>query len=124
LQFHLWISAVITSSLCNQWSLQPHHAGPRVEGAIGCSKQHNRIALVCANMLIRFWQDAIVDITTCKKNTLWAKRDELSTANDHMQPALAGSYKTVDIPSGSRVTGYLLREHPLVNHGSFKDGFF
>jgi len=54
----------------------------RVEGAIGCSKQHSRVALVCANAPTRFWPDATVDFT-CKKNTLWAKRDQrgdLSTA--------------------------------------------
>jgi len=56
----------------------------------------------------------------------WAKRDEhgdLSTANNRMQPAFAGSYKTVAIPFGSRVTGYLPREHPLVKNGSFGDRF-
>jgi len=66
-----------------------------VEGVIDCSKQHSRVALVCANTPIRFWTDATVDFT-CKKNTLWAKRDqhcELSTANDRMQPAFAGSTK-------------------------------
>ena len=40
-----------------------------------------------------------------------------------MQPAFAGSYKTVAIPFGSRVTGYLPREHPLVKNGSFGDHF-
>jgi hypothetical protein len=40
-----------------------------------------------------------------------------------MQPAFAGSYKTVAIPFGSRVTGYLPREHPLVKNGSFGDRF-
>jgi len=37
----------------------------RVEGAIGCSKQHSRVALVCANAPTRFWPDATVDYT-CK----------------------------------------------------------
>ena len=45
------------------------------------------------------------------------------TANNRMQPAFAGSYKTVAIPFGSRVTGYLPREHPLVKNGSFGDRF-
>jgi len=97
----------------------------RVEGVIDCSKKHSRVALVCANTPIRFWPDATVDFT-CKKNTLWAKRDEhgeLSTAGDRMQPAFAGSYKTVAIPFGSRVTGYLPREHPQVKNGSFDDRF-
>jgi len=99
----------------------------RVEGAIGCSKlkQHSRVALVGANAHTRFWPDATVDFT-CKKNTLWAKRDEhgdLSTANNRMQPAFAGSYRTVAIPFGSRVTGYLPREHPLVKNRSFRDRF-
>ena len=40
-----------------------------------------------------------------------------------MQPAFAGSYKTVAIPFGSRVTGYLPRERPLVKNGSFGDRF-
>jgi len=78
-----------------------------VEGAIGYSKQHSRVALVCANVPTRFWPDGTVDFTS-NKNTLWAKRDEhgdLSTANNCMQPAFAGSYKTVSIRFGSRVTG-------------------
>jgi len=60
-----------------------------VEGAIGCSKQHSPVAIVCANAPTRLWPDATVDFT-CKKNTLWAKRDEhgdLSNANNRMQPA-------------------------------------
>jgi len=60
----------------------------------------------------------------CKKNTstLWAKRDEHGD-NNRMQPASAGSYKTVAIPFVSRVTGYLPREHPLVKNGSCGDRF-
>jgi len=76
----------------------------RAEGAIGCSKHD---ALACANAPTRSWPDATVDFTY-KKNTLRAKRDEhgdLSTANNRMQLAFAGSYKTVAIPFGSRVTG-------------------
>jgi len=97
----------------------------RVEGAIGCSKQHSRVVLVCANAPTGFWPDATVDFT-CKKITLWAKRDEhddLSNTNNRMQPALAGSYKTFAIRFGSRVTGDLPREHPLVKNGSFGDHF-
>jgi len=96
----------------------------RVEGTIGSSKQHSRVALVCANAPTRFWPDATVDFT-CKKNTQ-AKRDELgdlSTANNCMQRAFAGAYKTVAITFGSRVTGYLAREYPLVKNGSFGEGF-
>jgi len=40
-----------------------------------------------------------------------------------MQPAFAGSYKTVAIPFGSRATGHLPREDPLVKNGSFGDHF-
>ena len=40
-----------------------------------------------------------------------------------MQPAFAGSCKTVAIPFGSRVTGYLPREDPLVKNESFGDRF-
>jgi len=93
----------------------------RVEGAIGCSKQHSYVALVCANKPTRFWPGATLDFT-CKRNALWAKRDEhgqLSTANTRMQ--FAGSYQTVEIPFGSRVTGYLPREHRLAKNGSFGD---
>jgi len=83
----------------------------RVEGALGCSKQNSQVALVYANAPTCFWPDATVTFM-CKKNSLWAKRDEhgdLLTSNNRMQPAFAGSYKTVAISFGSRVTGYLLR---------------
>ena len=40
-----------------------------------------------------------------------------------MQPAFAGSYRTVAISFGSSVTGYLPREHPLVKNGSSGDQF-
>ena len=114
----------------NKIILQPvvtynHTLQARVEGAICCSKQHSRVALVCANKPTRFWPDATLDFT-CKRNALWAKRDnqgQLSTANTRMQPAFAGSYRTVTIPFGSRVTDYLSREHPLVKNGSFGDRF-
>jgi len=79
--------------------LQPvvdHTMQCRVEGGIDCSKQHSRVALVCANAPTCLKPDATVDFT-CKKNTLWTKRDK-SIANDRMQPAFAGSYKTVAIP--------------------------
>ena len=80
---------------------------------------------MCANASTRFWPDAAVDFT-CKKYTLWAKRDEhgeLSIANDRMHPAFAGSYKNVAMPFGSRVTKYLPQEHPLVKNESFGDRF-
>ena len=35
---------------------------------------------------------------------------------NRMQPAFAGSYRTVAIPFGSRVPGYLPREHPWVKN--------
>jgi len=40
-----------------------------------------------------------------------------------MQPAFAGSYRTVVISFGSKVTGYLPPELPLVKNGSFGDRF-
>ena len=95
----------------------------RVEGTIGCSKQHSRVALVTSGKPMRFWRDATLDFTI-KKNHLWAKRDEhgdLSTANDRMQPAFAGTHRTVAIPFGCRVTGHLPREHRSVTNGSFGD---
>jgi len=114
----------------NNIILQPvvaynHTMQARVEGAIGCSKQHSLVALVCANKPTRFWPDATLDFT-CKRNALWAKCDgqgQLSTANTRMQPAFAGSHRTVAIPFGARITGYLPREHPLVKNGSFGDRF-
>jgi len=117
----------------NDTILQPvvaynHTMQARVEGAIGCSKQYSRVAIVSANMPTRFWPDATLDFTR-KKNALWAKRDEhgqLSSANDCMQPAFASSYRTVAIPFGSPVTGYLPRawEHPLVKNRSFVEGTY
>jgi len=73
-----------------------------------------------------FGQTAQSTLRDSKKNTLWSKRDEhgeLSTPNDRMQPAFAGSYQTVAIPFGFRMTGYLPREHPLVKNGFFGDRF-
>jgi len=64
--------------------------------------------------------------TLREKKNLWAKCDEhgeLSTANNRMQPAFAGSYKTVGIPFGSRVIRYLPREYPLVKNEFFGDRF-
>jgi len=78
-----------------------------------------------ANKATRFCFDATLDLT-CKRNILWAKHDEheqLSTSNTRMQPAFARSYQTVAILFGSRVIGYLSREHPLVKNGSFRDQF-
>jgi len=95
-----------------------------VEGAIGGSKQHSRVALVCTNAPACFWPDATDDFM-CKKN-LWAKCDEhgeLSTANNRVQPAFAGLYKTVGIPFGSRVIRYLPREYALVKNEFFGDRF-
>ena len=98
----------------NSIILQPvvaynHTIQCRVEGAIGCSKQHNLVALVTSGKFMRFWRDATPDFTI-KRNHLWAKRDkhgDLSTANGHMQAAFAGTHRTVAIPFGCRVTGHL-----------------
>jgi len=114
----------------NNIILQPvvaynHTMQARVEGAIGCSRQHSRVTLVCANKPTLIWPDATLDFA-CKRNALWAKRDEqgpLLTANTCMQPAFTGSYRTVAMPFGSRVTSYLPWEHPLVKNGSFGDRF-
>ena len=46
----------------------------RVEGAISCSKQHSRIALLTAKKPTRFWDDATEDVTI-KRNFLWASRN-------------------------------------------------
>ena len=71
-----------------------HSMQCRVDGAISCSKQHSRVALMTSGKPRRFWRDATLDFTI-KKNHLWAKHDEhvdLSTANDRMQPAFAGTH--------------------------------
>jgi len=58
----------------NNIILQPvvaynHTMQARVEGTIGCSKQHSRVALVCANKPTRFWPDTTLDFT-CKRKAL------------------------------------------------------
>ena len=45
-----------------------HDTMCRVEGAIGCSKQHSRVALVCTNAPACFWPDATDDFTWKKKS--------------------------------------------------------
>ena len=44
-----------------------HTMQARVEGEIGCSKQHSRIALLPANKPTRFWDHATEDVTIKKK---------------------------------------------------------
>jgi len=97
----------------------------RVEGAIGCVKQHSRASLLHANKPTRFWDDATKD-STIKKVYLWASPDtrgKLQAPHDRMQPAFFGTYKTVAVPFGSRVIAQLPREHHLVKNGSFGDRF-
>ena len=97
----------------------------RVEGAIGCVKQHSRTSLLHANKPTRFWDDATKDFSI-KKVYLWASPDtrgKLETPHDRMQPAFFGTYKTVAVPFGSRIIAQLPREHRLVKNGSFGDRF-
>ena len=97
----------------------------RVEAAIGCVKQHSRIALLTCGAPTRFWADATTDFTI-KKNFLWVSEDQhgsLTTAHDRMRPAFAGTLATVNIPFGCRVLARIPREHRLVSNGSFGDRF-
>ena len=102
-----------------------HTMQARVEAAIGCVKQHSRIALLTCGAPTRFWADATTDFTI-KKNFLWASEDQhgsLTTAHDRMRPAFAGTLATVNIPFGCRVLARIPREHRLVSNGSFGDRF-
>jgi len=110
----VWQSVVATDN---------HTMQCRVESVIDCSKQHSRVALVCANVHTRCWPYETIAFT-CKENVLWAKHDKhgkWTTANDRMQSAFAGSFKSVAIPFGSCVMKYLPLEHLLVKNGSFGD---
>jgi len=98
-----------------------HTMQARVEGAIGCVKQHSRTSLLHANKPTRFWDDATKDFSI-KKVYLWASTDTLGkfqTPHGRMQPAFFGIYKTVAIPFSSRVIAQLPREHRLVKNRSF-----
>jgi len=102
-----------------------HTIQARLEGAIGCVKQHSRTSLLHANKPTRFWGDTTKDFSI-KKVYLWASSDtrgKLLTPHDRMQPAFFGTYKTVAVPFGSRVIAQLPREHRLVKNGSFGDRF-
>jgi hypothetical protein len=102
-----------------------HMMQAHVEGAIGCSKQHSRIALLRANKPTRFWDDATQDVTI-KRNFIWASRNEfgvLETPHDRMQPAFAGTLQTVCVPFGCRIIAKLPREHAPVKNRSFGDCF-
>jgi len=102
-----------------------HTMQARVEGAIGCVKQHSRTSLLHANKPARFWDDATKDFSI-KKVYLWVSTDtrsRLQTPHDRMQLAFFCTYKTVAVPFGSRVIAQLPREHRLVKNGSFGDRF-
>jgi len=97
----------------------------RVEGAIGCVKQHRRTSFLHANKPTRFRNDATKDFSI-KKVNFWASTDtqgKLQTPHDRMQPAFFCTYKTVAVPFGSRIIAQLPREHRLVKNGSFDDDF-
>jgi len=97
----------------------------RVQGAIGCVKQHSRTSLLHANKPTRCWDDTTKDFSI-KKVYLWASKDtqgKLQTPHDHMQPAFFGTYKTVAVPFDSRGIALLPREHRLAKNGSFGDHF-
>jgi len=95
----------------------------RVEGAIGCVKQHSRTSLLHTNKPTRFWDDVTKDFSI-KKVYIWASTDtrgKLQTPHDRMQLSFFGTYKTVAVPFGSRIIAQLPREHRLVKNGSFGD---
>jgi len=102
-----------------------HTMQVRVEGAIGCVKQHSRTSVLHVNKPTCFWDDATKDFSI-KKIYLWASTDtrgKLQTPHDRMQPAFFGTYKTVAVTFGSRVIAQLPRAHRLVKNRSFGDRF-
>jgi len=102
-----------------------HTMQARVEGVIGCNKQHSQTSLLHAGKPTRFWDDTTMDFSI-KRVFLWASPDtlgKLETPHDRMQPAFFGTYKTVDVSFGCRVIAQLPREHRLVKNGSFGDCF-
>ena len=70
-----------------QLGVEHHHTiQVRVEGAIGCVKQHCPTSLLHANKPTRFWDDTTKDLSI-KKVYLWASRDtrgKLQTPHIHM----------------------------------------
>jgi len=102
-----------------------HTMQVRVEGAMGCIKQHSRMSVLHANKPTRFWHDATKDFSI-KKVYLWASldtRSKLETPHDRMQPAFFGTYKTIAVPFRSQVIPQLPHEHRLVKNGSCGDRF-
>ena len=102
-----------------------HTMQARVEGAIGCIKQHSRTSLLHAGKPTRFWDDTTKDFGI-KKNYLWASPDtcgKLETPHDRMQPAFFGTHATVAVPFRCQVIAQLPREHHLVKNGSFGHRF-
>jgi hypothetical protein len=70
-----------------------HTMQARVEGAIGCVKQHSRVSMLAANVPTRWWPQATTDFVT-KKNFLWYSTNASgppTTAHQRMQPAFAGT---------------------------------
>jgi hypothetical protein len=61
-----------------------------------------------------------------KRNFTWYSQKGLpsnTTAHQRMQPAFAGTLKSVCMPFGSRIVSPLPREHTLVQGSSFGDRF-
>jgi hypothetical protein len=102
-----------------------HTAMCRVESYIGVVKSHARIGMLNAHVPLRFHGDAVQDFVI-KRNFTWYSQKGLpsnTTAHQRMQPAFAGTIKSVCIPFGSRIVSPLPREHTLVQGSSFGDRF-
>jgi hypothetical protein len=95
-----------------------HLMQARVEGAIGICKQHTRVSLAAP---ARFCPDALTDFRH-KCNFLWSSKGakgQTSTAHERLLPAFAGTFHTVVVPFGCRVTNTLPKEHRKVTNKSF-----
>jgi hypothetical protein len=102
-----------------------HTAMCRVESYIGVVKSHALIGMLNAHVLLRFHGDTVQDFVI-KRNFTWYSQKGLpsnTTAHQRMNPAFAGTLKSVCIPFGSRIISPLPREHTLVKGSSFGDRF-
>jgi hypothetical protein len=98
-----------------------HLMQARVEGAIGICKQHTRVALAVVHVPVRFWPAVLTDFRH-KRNFLWSSvgdKGHISTAHERLGPAFAGTFRTVAVPFGCRVTSTLPIEHRKVTNKSF-----
>jgi hypothetical protein len=97
-----------------------HLIQARVEGGVGICKQHTRDSLAVVHAPARFWPAVLTDFRH-KRNFLWSSKGakgQTSTAHERLLPAFAGTFRTVAVPFGCRVTSTLPREHRKVTNKS------